>query len=372
MKNMFMISDLKASNRRRAYDLLAKTGSISRVELSHQLGISGATVIKIIEYFLENGICFGEEVGTKHTSVGRKPVLMKFNPDYAYAISVFVEGKYISVAVVNMAGEIKAIREFRVLDVWNYLFQNLFEVITELTKEVPDCKPVVIGLALPAVINRNTGNVEEAPLLGEMDGESLAEFKERLEKKFNVPAYIHNDVNVSAYGEFINQYVTETDNMVYVSVGTGVGCGVILDGRLMLGENNSAGEIGYMIFNDDGTYDRKNGGWMEKKINIKAIDTMLEENTDAADKRQEVIEYVAGILSLGITNIVTLLDINTVVLGGVVMEDLGNSLLDAIKEKCQRLCSHELKIELCKSYKPGIIGLSHIAADSIVDQLMAE
>lgn len=370
MNNFLAISDLKASNRKRAYHMMAKAGVISRVELSHELGISGATILKIVDYFIENEVCFCEEVGDTYTSVGRKPVLLRFNPDFAHGIAIFAEGRYISVAVVNMSGEIRSIREFRVLDVWNFLLNNIYDVIAELIAEVKNCKPIVIGMALPAIINARAEDAVVAPLIGKIDGNTLINFEKSLEERFQIPVCVQNDVNVSAFGEYMNHYAMQTENMIYISVGTGVGCGIILGGKLLLGENNSAGEIGYMIFDDNTNYDRGNGGWLEEKINLKAIDKMMDGNLDTKDKRAEIIEFIAQKLSICITNIAALLDINTVVLDGVVVGDFGQRLITLVQEKCDKLCNHKLNIELCKSYKPGISGLSYISALPVIDQLM--
>lgn len=375
LKNSYIQSDLKASNRKSTYDFLSKSHMISRAELSRELGISGATMLKIIDFFLERGVCLVDDIGYEYTSVGRKPVMLRFNPNFAHIISIYIEGNYISIALVNMSGEICAIREFRVLNVWNFLFNGLGVVFNSLFAEVKGCKPMGIGIALPAVINSKTNEIIEAPLLGQADSTSFANFLKQLEDSYHLPVCIQNDVNASAYGEFINNYNCSIESMLYVSIGTGVGGGIILNSKLVKGENNSAGEIGYMILGDDFEYGKESGGWLENKINLAAVTKMLETgNTSGIDLsiRDQVIDYIAYKLSLCITNIATVLDISTIVIGGIVAEDFGEPLLNAIREKCSKQHYQKRRIEACKTYKAGVVGLSYLAAQPVLENLMAE
>lgn len=77
MKNSFMQTDLKISNRRLAYDFLTKSKTVSKIELSRVLGMSSATAMKIINYFVSSNICFDEGLDQSFTGAGRKPMVME-------------------------------------------------------------------------------------------------------------------------------------------------------------------------------------------------------------------------------------------------------------------------------------------------------
>lgn len=376
MKNSYIQSDLKVSNRRTVYNTLFREKKISRAELSHTLGISGATILKIIDYFAAKGICFYEEAGVSYKSVGRKPTMLRFNPNFAHIAAVFVEGEYISIAIVNMDGEICAIQEHRVLDVWNFLFSSLTPIIHKLLASIDRVNLYGIGIALPAVIDQSTNIIIEAPLLGNVEPTSLNRLVEQLKQEFSVPVCVQNDVNACAYGEYRNIYANCTQNLLYISVGTGVGCGIILDAKLVPGENNSAGEIGYMIFDGNGADRPAVGGWLEEHVNLAAVTRMSSSKECLAlppeERTQAIIDRLAFQLGLCIVNTTTLIDINTVVLGGVIVENYGEALLQAIQKNYSRLHYQKRTIALCKTYKPGVVGLSYLASAPMLEKLLSE
>ncbi len=375
MKNSFMQTDLKISNRRLAYDFLAKSKTVSKIELSRVFGMSSATAMKIINYFVSSNICFDEGLDQSFTGAGRKPMVLRFNPDFAQTVAVFVEGNYISIAILNMAGEIKLIKEFKTIDVWDFFRNRLNSTITSLVKESCAANLIGIGIAIAAIIDLDTNEIIEAPLLGANKEFSFPKFVTEMKEAFGLPVIVHNDVNVSAYGEYMSNYSDVAENMIYITVGTGVGAGIILNSRIVLGDSNAAGEIGYMIMGEDEDNSHENGGWLENKININGIRKILGNDLESGISAQQktiIIDYVSDQLSKCIHNITAVMDIDLIVLGGIIVEDLGQQLIDELKEKYIRHQYQKCSINICKTYKPGIVGLGHLVAQSMLDKILTE
>ena len=106
-----------------------------------------------------------------------------------------------------------------------------------------------MGIGAPGVANPRTGVIEFAPNLTDWVGVPLGA---RLEKAFGVPVVVENDVNAGAYGEATVGAAAGYRSMVGIFPGTGIGGGIVLDGKLLRGAHNGAGEIGHVVVLIDG------------------------------------------------------------------------------------------------------------------------
>ena len=106
-----------------------------------------------------------------------------------------------------------------------------------------------VGIGAPGVANPRTGVIEFAPNLTDWVGVPLGA---RLEKAFGVPVIVENDVNAGAYGEATVGAAAGYRSMVGIFPGTGIGGGIVLDGKLLRGAHNGAGEIGHVVVLIDG------------------------------------------------------------------------------------------------------------------------
>ncbi|MDR3627071.1 MAG: ROK family protein [Ignavibacteriaceae bacterium] len=107
-------------------------------------------------------------------------------------------------------------------------------------------KAICIGI--PGALNPHTGIVSFAPNLGLKN----VNIKEKLQKKLSIPVLIENDVNLGALGSFKFGGAKKSKNMLAIFIGTGIGGGIIIDGKIYRGSNYSAGEIGHMTVDKKG------------------------------------------------------------------------------------------------------------------------
>src|SRR5690554_2307633 len=105
-----------------------------------------------------------------------------------------------------------------------------------------------IGLCSPGPSDLKAGIIIEAPNLKWKDLPLIA----LLEEEFNLPAVLENDANAAAYGEYVYGAARGRKDLIYLTVSTGIGGGIIINGKLVYGRNYSAGEVGHMVILPDG------------------------------------------------------------------------------------------------------------------------
>ena len=128
----------------------------------------------------------------------------------------------------------------------NSIIEIVNDLIDKTKLKKKNIKAICIGI--PGALNPHTGIVSLAPNLG------LKKFniKEKLQKKNSIPVLIENDVNLGALGAYKFGKAKNSKNMLAVFIGTGIGGGIIIDGKMYRGTNYSAGEIGHVIVDKKG------------------------------------------------------------------------------------------------------------------------
>lgn len=207
-----------------------------------------------------------------------------------------------------------------------------------------------IGLAVPGSVDVNKGKVLLASNLG---WENIS-IKKIIEQKLNVPIYLDNDANLGTLAEQRSGAGKGADSVVGVFWGTGIGGGLVLNNQIFHGNSFSAGEIGHSVVDRDGmTCSCGNKGCLETRSSKWAITKNLrakEANISFKDNRilkskkiktaflkgeKNVIkELMTAIdyLSISIANIINILNPQTIILGGGMIESMEDELMPLIKK----------------------------------------
>lgn len=125
---------------------------------------------------------------------------------------------------------------------------EMIERMYELAKEMTDCVDC-IGISCGGPLNAKTGVIQSPPNLPGWDNVEIVSY---LEKKYNVKAYLQNDANACAIAEWLYGAGKGCSNMIFLTFGTGMGAGLILNGQLYAGTSDMAGEIGHVRISDYG------------------------------------------------------------------------------------------------------------------------
>ncbi len=235
----------------------------------------------------------------------------------------------------------------------------LEEVIEQAKRETGGGERLTsMGIAVPGPIDVRRGVVLDTPNIGVRDFH-LAEL---LQDRFGVSVLLENDVNAGLWGEYIAGAARGFSHVVGLFPGTGIGGGLVLDGRLYRGKQGAAGELGHMILQSDGrkcgcggmgcfeTLASKTaiardlavlamsgsaptiaaaGGTDVSRIKSKHI--LKAYDADGKDVR-DVVDQAADFLGIGMANIVNIFDPEAIIIGGGLVEKLGEPFLDRARE----------------------------------------
>jgi predicted NBD/HSP70 family sugar kinase len=231
-------------NQRLLLELLFASGPVTRPVLSRLSGLSQPTVIAALADLEDAGLV--KPVGHARTAPGRAPMVYKVDPTVGAVIGVDIGREWFRLLVTDLAGN------------------RLCQLDERNTAQDPDAMmDDVVRLVLRGIQDAGIGpdvithTVVGCPGVYDTDSHQLrfavnlpgwgqlavaAAMRERLDVQLTV----ENDANLAALGEFTYGAGRSTRQFVYLTIGTGVGVGIVLDGKLYRGKNGSAGEISHL------------------------------------------------------------------------------------------------------------------------------
>jgi len=235
---------LRQVNEAAVLELIREQGPISRSEIARRLRLSPATITRIVNDLLENHLVL--EGSSVHSQHGRRPVLLEFNPRASLIIGVYVHKNMVG-ALSDLNGEILERRVVPSIP-GEAGVECLITLIEDLHRVSRDFGPPVrgVGIGAPSIVIFEKGAVVWAPSLGWRN----LPLKTRLEGALRLPVFVENEVNLIALGESWRGAGQGIRNLVCISLGAGIGAGIILNGQLYRGSHDAAGEVGYIIPNE--------------------------------------------------------------------------------------------------------------------------
>ncbi|MCZ7933855.1 ROK family transcriptional regulator [Agrobacterium leguminum] len=218
----------------------------SRSALTELSGLSRATVHQKLAGLIDAGLI--RETEETLPSGGRPTRALDLNRDFAVVLSADIGEQHIRVAVTDLQPRIltEISETFDILRgpavVLNWIEEQFEALLSKIGKTTADV--LGIGIGLPAPVDYANGRVVGPSV---MVGWDNFEIRQHLEERFGVPVYAENDVNLLALSDH-RQRRTNVSEMVFVKVGTGIGSGIITEGRLYRGAQGAAGDIGHIQF----------------------------------------------------------------------------------------------------------------------------
>lgn len=367
-------SDMRDINRSSVFRYIASQNEVSRPMIAKATGISGPTVLKIVSFLIDEGLVV--EHGERSGTVGRKPQMLRFNKGRYFAVGAVLEGMYLRAGIVNLAGEVvcsaSVEAEGQLDEIMTSGVPALVDHLLEKSGIERD-RLLGIGLGLPCSYDRERHIVNFAPLIGVDDSLCILDLEEELSRRAGMPLIVDNDVNMAVLGEY-NARGLEGQDFAYISIGTGLGAGIILDGKLRHGSSAQCGEIGYMTFEGSHVACRNNPGWLEETINLHALKRRFGFTLSETSKEvmERVAEYVSSYIALCITNFAAIIDCGTVCLGGILPEKMGEVLYKRVREQLDVICS--IKVDLTEPIlqDAGIVGGSLLIIEQELARILSK
>ncbi|WNQ09743.1 ROK family transcriptional regulator [Paenibacillus aurantius] len=321
---------LKSINLTSLLDLIRRKAPISRAELAKSTRLTRATVSTLVEELIARHLVV--ETGTGESSGGRRPTMLEINRNAGYIAGVDLRAKDLLVLAVNLQGEpvLKRTEEYERPQDEEHTRKQLTALIGEIRNELP-LSPLGlcgVGVGIHGFVGHPGGEILFVPHFG---WKRLA-WKEALEKEWRVPVWIDNEANLAALGELESGAAADCSDMLYVSVGAGIGGGLILDRNIFRGSHGYAGEIGHTTIERGGRLCTcgNRGCWemyasekalaeslgLRYKPGVTAEVTRRLQEGDA--EAREAIRDIGGSLAVGIGNLINTFNPQMVVLGNAI------------------------------------------------------
>ncbi len=341
-------TEMRGINRSAVLEIIRRESPLSRTVIAKRLGISLPTVMRIVDKLTEEG--FVRPHGETEWSGGRRRPLLEFDSERNVVLGVDMGGNKLYGALSEISGRIIAEAE---LDRKGAEGERCYQLLTRLIDDLLECRDLRgrrvrgIGVGAPGITHHREGVVKWAYAL------NWKEFplKARLHSRFKLPITVDNDVNLAALGELWFGAGQDVQNMVLITVGAGIGAGIIIDGTLYRGSTEASGEIGHLIpgreFLGNSYLDF---GALESLASATGMDKRRPKSVSAAGARspdavfeaaargdawaKQVVADVVDYLAIAIGNLSVILDPELIVLGGALTPYAG-SLTAAISARMQ-------------------------------------
>ncbi|WP_166363141.1 ROK family transcriptional regulator [Pseudomonas akapageensis] len=356
---------------------IVRQGPISRAQVAKLTGLSKQTVSELVSMLEESG--WVREVGSVQGKLGRTAITYELNPKAGYVAVCDLGGTHLKLGIADVSGHLIEETRSPLKDGGAQVEAQLLQGITGLLDKhaIDRSKLLQVVVGVPGVVDRKTRRVHHSPNLPALPGVDL---EAALCSVLGAPVLLENEVNLAAVGELWRGRGQASESFIFVAMGTGIGMGVILDGKLWRGARGGAGEIGYMpVLNEDIDLEVKRHGPLETVSSGQAILRFyrefsgnpvdeLPEIFDRAAAGDEVallvIDKVARGCAKAIGATATVLDPQLCLLGGSV----GGrpEMLERVRYWLADMMDDPLPVEACAlGKKAGLIGALAIALQEV-------
>jgi len=364
------------------FKAIRRQGPISRIELTEITGCSAGTVSNHVRTLIKKGFVIETKKGI--SSGGRKPIQLMINPHKAYIFSIEIEVNQIKIVMFDL--EIKVITKSIIPIIYkdDYM-KTLKQVFFEMDKmiEEKDLKLdnlLGIGVAVPGLIDKVKGILEFAPNLGWKNVPISKIFKD----KFNLHITLNNEAKAAAIGERESTY-PKINNMVFVSINEGIGCGIFINGELYRGASGNAGEFGHIIIATNGPlcHCGNKGCWEKFASESYIVNRYLKlsnSNKELTKKEVyqlgkkghkkiiEIFKEAGRSIGIGLVNIINGLSPELVVIGGGIVEIkdyIYDEIVKILEESALSISYRSVKIKFSKL---GSLAAVYGMADLIINE----
>jgi glucokinase-like ROK family protein len=328
-------------------NLVRQEQTISRTDIARRAHLSRSTVSAIVNDLIAEGWLV--ESGTGKSRGGRRPILLTFNYQAGYVLGVDAGATHLLAVVTDLDAQTVTEVEssFDVSVGPEAGLQAIGSVIHQVlaAAHLERSQLIGIGVGLPGPLDYRRGTVVAPPIMPGWDNFPV---RDRLESALGVPVYVDNDANLGALGEYSYGAGKNVDNLAFIKVATGIGCGIIAGGQIYHGQTGAAGEIGHVTMAEDGPpctcgsygcLEAMAGGPAIAQRAVRAIQvgqsTMLRSMISNGNLTAKLVEEAARegdplavqlyadagrLIGLAVANVINLLNPGRIIIGGGVSE----------------------------------------------------
>ncbi|RCX18204.1 putative NBD/HSP70 family sugar kinase [Fontibacillus phaseoli] len=319
---------IKKMNKSIVLDTIRQRQPLSRADIAAGIGLNKATVSSLVSELINSNLV--TEIGPGESSGGRKPTLLLFNKSAGFAIGVDIRVSDLLAVLVDLEGNVIREKSVPLSDFSpEIVLDQIRKTISLLSRKLPESPYGIIGIGIgvPGLVDEKS-NVVSAPNLGwehvDLAGALAGDLGDNI--------HIDNEANAGAIGEKLYGAGRDSLNLIYLSIGVGIGSGIIVGGALYRGTSNFSGEVGHMTVAENGPLCRcGNRGCWETLASEKALLDRaaaiwpgddapdLEDFLKAAKQGDEeavnLLNEIGSQLGVGLANLVNILNPELIVIG---------------------------------------------------------
>ncbi|PYZ97521.1 sugar kinase [Alteribacter lacisalsi] len=355
---------MKSLNKTAILNLVRLQGPISRAQIAKITKLTPPTVGTIVSEFLEEGI-LREEADLGKSKGGRKPIMLSINASRFYVIGVYGAAEVVRTVIATLDGKVKheVNQPLTTLpskdEFLQIITKNIHQVLS--LEKAPAESVVGIGVAMHGLVDTEKGISVFAPHLN-LENIPL---KEVLEHEFTVPVFVENDVRALTLAESWYGQGQAVSNFICISVGLGVGSGMVLNNKIFRGPYHAAGEIGHTTVDVSGPrchcgnhgcleayasehailYRIKKGirmgrstiltEWLRGDENSLTIEMVFKAAAEGDPHAVETLEDSGRYLGIAIANVINILTPSRIILEGRIFE-AGDLILSPLRQMVEK------------------------------------
>ena len=342
---------LRGRNRDRVIEVLRALGRTSQADIARTTGLSRTTVSTLVAELKDAGLVFEVDGRAPGARGGRPGVQLVLHDAPGAVVGIDFGHSHVQVAVADLAHNVLAERT-QDMDV-NHRAEEALDASARMVDEVlveagvDRALVTCAGIGIPGPVDRARGAVGSATILPGWLGLQIAD---AMRGRLGLPVEIENDANCGALAELTWGAGRDCSSFAYIKAATGIGAGIIIDGRLLRGASGTAGEIGHTTLDQAGALCYcGNRGCLETVASGPAIIRLVSEARQEAPNLARVIELAASgdvrcrraisdagrEIGVAVAGLCNLINPERVIIGGL-LSRAGELLLQPIRESVRR------------------------------------
>jgi predicted NBD/HSP70 family sugar kinase len=364
---------LKHMNERTVLETIREGAPISRAEISRRAGISKPTVSLALQSLLRAGLVRETEPDPGRPSYGA----VYFEPaaEAAFVLGFDLGAHFLRGAACDLAGEVRAREDVELPSTHaETALETIAALRTSLVEAAGFSEELVDGVVVgvPGVVEPDGGGINLATNVPGLEGRPFAA---ELQERLGLPVTLENDINLAALGEHWRGVARDVDDFAFLSIGTGMGAGIVLRGELHRGHHGAAGEVDYAL-----------GGGLRDDVDpcASAVAALAEQlglappvdarSTFAAARAgdslaRQVVEETARRIAIHVAPISAVADIRLVVLGGGIGAN-GDLLLEPVRALLAEWMPYPPRVEVSSLGEAAVLtGALAVGLHSALDNV---
>jgi predicted NBD/HSP70 family sugar kinase len=266
--------------------------AVTRAELARRTGLARSTVAQRVDALLAHELVY--EAGDSASTGGRPPTVLAFNREAGVVLAADLGATHSRLAVTDLGAQPldETPLEIDIGEgpeaVLERVHAQFMEMLERAGRTPGDVRG--IGVGVPGPVKAAAGAPVNPPIMPGWDGFPIPEW---FAKRYEAPVLVDNDVNIMALGEHWSHW-RDTEHLLFVKIGTGIGCGIVAGGAIHRGAQGAAGDIGHISVqgHDDVVCSCGNVGCLEAVAGGRALARRLSEIGLEADGTRDVVRLV--------------------------------------------------------------------------------